>query len=97
MSIFVYLKLAVKSEDVAEFERDMHSMDELSKRAPGFMWSDILKSTTAPNTWIVVSEWEARDNTRAWEHSAAHEEIMKKWDKRYAEKWTKKRYTVTSV
>ena len=95
MSIFVYLKLTIKSEDVADFERDLHKMDELSKKASGFMWSETLKAST-PNTWVVLSEWQSRDNTRAWEHSAEHEEIMKKWDERYAEKWIKKRYTVTS-
>lgn len=29
------LRTLVCGEDVAEFERDMHSMDELSKKAPG--------------------------------------------------------------
>ena len=93
MSILVYLRLAVDQKDVPEFERDLAQMDALARAQPGFIWSETLRSPDATATYVILSEWEARDHSRAWEHSPRHEEIMDKWGKRYAQAYKKRRFT----
>jgi heme-degrading monooxygenase HmoA len=93
MSTFVYLRLSSSAEDETDFEADMREMDELSGQQPGYIWSEILTVQGSVPTWVVLSEWESREHSRAWEHSDRHEEIMDKWEKRYASPYVKRRFT----
>lgn len=92
MPVFIYLKLSVKPEDTREFEDDLRKMHTLERQQPGYVWSEITKLTDSLSVYVLLSEWESRDNSRTFEHLPAHEEIIHKWDARYTTKWVKKRY-----
>ena len=93
MSLFVYLRLAARPEDVAEFEADLKEMDDLSRVQTGYIWSETLKADESEPTYVVLSEWESREDSRAWEHSPRHDEIIDKWANRYAQPFVRRRFT----
>jgi heme-degrading monooxygenase HmoA len=55
-------------------------MAELAEDQQGYLWSETGRSMEEPSVYIGVSEWDAIDHVRAWEHEAVHEEIQHKWE-----------------
>ena len=93
MTVVSYLRLPIKQEYVAEFERDMDEMLALVKDQPGFYRAEVLRARDDLDTFVILSEWESRDHIKAWEHSPRHEEIMKLYEDHYREKFRTRKYT----
>ncbi|MBI2166136.1 MAG: antibiotic biosynthesis monooxygenase [Chloroflexi bacterium] len=93
MAVLVYLKLFIKVEANSRFEQDLAELDRLARQQPGFTWSEILRPVSQGDEWVILSEWESREHSRAWEHSPRHEEIMRAWAGHYARPYLKRRFS----
>ena len=93
MSTYVYLRLSVAPEDVADFEADLKEMEDLSRQQPGFISTETLTAVGDEPTWVVLSEWETREQSHDWEHELHHQEVIDKWEDRYTHPYVKRRFT----
>lgn len=92
MTVLSYLWFNIKDEHLPEFHQDTDDMMRLAKNAPGFQWAQILRDESDRAVHVILSEWDSRDDMRAWEHSTAHEAIMDKYEDRYAEPMRHRRF-----
>ena len=93
MAVLSYLRLAIEEEVLPEFQRDLGEMLRLARGRPGLQWAQLLGDGENPNVHVVLSQWEAVEDIRAWEHSPQHEAIMQKYDPHYAEEVIHRRYS----
>lgn len=93
MPVLSYLKFVLADDaDRDDFERDMHDMLRLALTQPGHRWSEMGRSMTDPDVYIVVSEWDEVEQIRAWEHVEEHEGMGKKWEPFYRERLLHSRF-----
>lgn len=93
MAVLSYLRFSLLPEsDLAEFEEDLHAMLELARGQAGYRWAEMGPTMTDPTGYVVVSEWDAVEHVRAWEHIEEHEGIMQKWETRYREPLVHRRF-----
>lgn len=93
MAVLSYLRLAIKEEMLPDLQRDLEEMLRLARARPGFQWAQLLRDRENPAVHVVLSQWEAAEDIRAWEHSLQHEAIMQKYDSHYVEKVVHRRYS----
>ena len=93
MSVVSYLRFSLAPGfDREDFERDMHAMLALATGQPGYQWAEMGPSMTDPSVYLVVSEWDAVDQIRAWEHEEEHSGVMDKWLPCYREPLVHRRF-----
>ena len=92
MPILSYLKLSIRDEDTAAFERDLEEMLKLAPRQPGFESQEVYQLRGEPSTYLVLSQWESVDHLRAWEHSPKHEEVIRRNEPRFRQSEVHQRY-----
>ena len=77
---------------MAEFHKDLQEMMDLAKKQPGFISAEVFQPQGKDNVFLVLSQWESRDQSSVFEHVDEHEDIMDKYEDRYSEQWIKTRY-----
>lgn len=91
--ILAYLRFALSPEaDAAAFERDLRAMMALEAEQPGFRRAEVARSLADDRVWVVVSEWDAVEQVRAWEHHPDHEALYDRWEPHYREPLVHRRF-----
>ena len=92
MSLLSYLRFHINDEMLSAFHEDVQRMLSMAQRQPGFQWAQNLRDESNRAVHVILSEWDSRDNMRAWEHSPDHEAIMQKYELAYVEPMVHRRF-----
>jgi heme-degrading monooxygenase HmoA len=93
VTILSYLRFSLTWEaDREDFETDMRAMLDLAQRQPGYRWAEMGPSMMDATVYIVISEWDAVEQVRAWEHEEEHSGVMEKWEPLYREPLLHRRF-----
>ena len=92
MTVLVYLRLPMKKDAFPEFNKALKDMMELAQKQPGFISAEVFRLQDDETDFLVLSEWESKEQSNAFEHHATHEDVMDKYEDSYNRTWVKKRY-----
>ena len=92
MPVLVYLRLPMKKDAFPEFQKHLDEMMELAEKQPGFISAEVFQLQGDETDFLILSEWESREQSNAFEHHMEHEDIMDKYEDSYNHTWVKKRY-----
>ncbi|HHY72559.1 MAG TPA: antibiotic biosynthesis monooxygenase [Bacillus bacterium] len=74
--IITTFRIAVPEENAVGFEQKFSNRSKLVDQAPGFISFKLLKTkTTAGLEYILLTEWESREDHENWVRSRAHSKI----------------------
>jgi heme-degrading monooxygenase HmoA len=68
------LQFFVKESSTADFEQLMEEMYESAQKQPGYIWGHYGRSMV-DGRYFVISEWESREEMKAWEDEERHKAV----------------------
>ena len=77
MAARAFVFVQVDPSDADHFEATFAGVAEHFREVPGLLASILLRNSQEPGSYIVVSEWRAREDFLAWEEEPSHRELTK--------------------
>ena len=68
------LQFFVKDDAIEDFEQLMEEMYVSAQKQPGYLWGHFGRSMV-DGRYFVISEWERREDMKAWEEEERHKAV----------------------